>query len=150
MLPYRDSRFTILALAVFFAIAFGYAIFEARGIVLGPTIDVPAGISEVHQAYVLIQGRATRISSLAMNGQQIQVTESGDFAQPYLLAPGYNRILLDAKDSYGRTREKVIEIMYLPNSTSSSTSGQANPSATSTVGTSTPAASSTSPIAPGN
>ncbi len=143
MLPYRDSRFTFIALVLFLAIVVGYAIFEARGIVLGPTISVPTGISEVHQAYILIQGRALRISSLSMNGEQIPVTESGDFAQPYLLAPGYNRILLDAKDSYGRTREQVIQIMYVPIATSSATSTPSSTAATSS------AASSSAPIAPG-
>lgn len=141
MLPYRDSRFTVIALLVFLAIALGYAIFEARGILIGPRIDVPQGISEVHEAYILIQGRAERISSLSMDGQQIPVTESGDFAQPYLLAPGYNRIVLDAKDSYGRARQQVIQILYAPaTSTATSTHDEA--------ATSSPV-SSTDPIAPG-
>ena len=30
MLPYRDSRFTLVALIAFFAIALGYALFEER------------------------------------------------------------------------------------------------------------------------
>ena len=136
MLPYRDSRFTVVALIAFFAIALGYALFEVRGVLLGPTIDIPAGISEVHDPYVLIQGRASRISSLSMNGKQIEVTEDGAFSQPYLLALGYNRIILDAKDSYGRSRQRVIEIMYV---TSSSTAQNAAPSNTS--------GSSTAPVA---
>ena len=49
-----------------------------------------------------------------MDGKQITVTQDGDFSQAYLLASGYNRIVLDAKDQYGRTREKVLEIMYEP------------------------------------
>lgn len=143
MLPYRDSRLTLAALVVFFVIAIGYAIFEARGMVFGPTIDVPSGISEVHDPYIVISGRAERISSLSMNGQQIAVTEQGDFSQPYLLAPGYNRIVLDAKDSYGRTREKVLELMYV------AAGASATATTTTEVASSTPSASSTTPLAPG-
>ena len=150
MLPYRDSRFTVIALIVFFVIAIGYAFFEARGLLFGPTIDVPAGQTVVHDPYVVIQGSAQRISSLTMNGAQIQVTEAGAFSQPYLLASGYNRIVLDAKDQYGRTRERVIEIMYIPTSTPPAT-GSGTDSTTSTSSpqaTTSPSASSTTPVAP--
>src|SRR5882672_7866899 len=102
MLPYRDSKFTLIALIVFFLIAAGYAFFEARGQLFGPTISVPNEVSEMHDPYVLIQGTADRISSLSMNGKAITVSEDGAFSQPYLLAPGDNRIVLDAKDQYGR------------------------------------------------
>ncbi len=136
MLPYRDSRFTLIALVVFFLIAGGYAFYEARGMLFGPTIDVPAGVSEVHDPYVVIQGQANRISSLSMNGQPITVSEDGVFSQPYLLAPGYNRIILDAKDQYGRSRQRVIEIVY----TSTSSPETAPQEATTTLfASSTPA-----------
>lgn len=114
MLPYRDSRFTTILLLVFFIIAAGYAFFEARGVLFGPEIDVPQGVVETHDSYVLISGSAKRISELSMNGMPISVTENGSFSQPYLLASGYNRIVLDAKDQYGRTREKILEITYTP------------------------------------
>ena len=42
------------------------------------------------------------------------VTEEGAFEEPYVLAPGYNRIVLDAKDKYGRSRSRAIEIVYTP------------------------------------
>ena len=112
MLPYRDSRFTILALGIFFLIAILYALFEARGQLLGPTINIDTRVSIVQDPFLIIEGQAKRISSLTMNGKPIQVTESGAFREPYLLAPGYNRIVLNAKDSYGRSTEKMLEIMY--------------------------------------
>lgn len=114
MLPYRDSRLTYAALAAFFVIVLGYALFEARGLIFGPRISIPMEIARVEDPVVEIAGKAERIASLAMNGQPIPVTEDGDFAQTYVLAPGYNRITLDAADKYGRTSRKVIEIVYAP------------------------------------
>ena len=112
MLPYRDSRLTYVALGIFFLIVLGYAYYEAQGLLFGPKISVTSQVSEVHDPYVLVKGRADRIASLSMNGKMISVTESGAFEEPYLLAPGYNRIVLDAQDKYGRKRSRSIEIVY--------------------------------------
>lgn len=119
MLPYRDSTFAKIALGVFFVIAASYAYFEARGLLYGPSISVPSEIIVLHDPFATISGKADRISSLTMNGKPISVTEDGAFEEPYLLAPGYNRIALHATDKYGRTRDSVVEIMYEPPSTTS-------------------------------
>ncbi len=121
MLPYRDSRITKIALAVFFVIIAGYAYFEARGMLFGPSISISGRAMLVSDPYVEIKGSTARIASLTMNGADIPVTQSGAFDQPYTLSPGYNRIVLDAKDRYGKTAERVIEIVYRPSPTSSVT-----------------------------
>ncbi len=133
MLPYRDSRLTYIALGIFFLIVLGYAYYEARGLLFGPSITVTSNITEVHEPFVTIKGQADRIASLSMNGKTIPVTESGAFEEPYLLSVGYNRIVLDATDKYGRTRRQAIEIIYTP----STSSGQAPESAEATTSSST-------------
>jgi len=114
MLPYRDSRLTVILLGIFFLVAILYALFEARGMLLGPTIIVDTRVGSVDDPLILIEGHAERISSLTMNGREIPVTEDGLFSEPYLLAAGYNRILLEVKDSYGRSTERMLEIVYAP------------------------------------
>ena len=141
----RDSRITRFVLILFFTLAVLYGIFEARGQILGPSIEI-VGLPQLsHDPFIHIKGQASRISSISMDGRQINVTEQGNFDEPYLLAPGYNRIALDAKDSYGRTSERIIVITYVPIESS------ATSSAASTTGGATsspPSASSTVPIAP--
>ncbi|MEK7601216.1 MAG: hypothetical protein AAB480_01640 [Patescibacteria group bacterium] len=140
MLPYRDSRITTIAIVVFFVLVLGYAYFEARGLLYGPRITVSSGTTEVHDPFIQIKGTADRISSLSMNGKQINVTEGGVFDEPYLLSPGLNRIVLDATDKYGRRRSQVVQIVYTPlstDSTPSTSSGQAS-SPQATTSTSTP------------
>src|SRR3989344_9291150 len=117
MLPYRDSRLTQIALGLFFILLVGYAYCEAHGLLFGPSITVTSQIAAVHDPFVTIKGRADRISSLFMNGKAIQVPEAGDFSEPYVLAPGYNQIKLDARDKYGRNSSSVIEIVYTEDST---------------------------------
>ena len=135
MLPYRDSRLTRIALGIFFLAVLGYAYYEARGMLFGPSITVTSQVTEVREPFVTIRGRADRIASLSMNGKTVSVTENGVFEEPYLLAPGYNRIVLDARDKYGRSRSQTIEIVY-------------NPFATSTPSVGGDAASSTPVVAP--
>jgi hypothetical protein len=130
----RRGRITKIALVLFFLAVLGYAYYEARGLLFGPQITISTQLQEVGQPYVVIQGRADRISSLTVDGMSIPVTEGGAFQEPYLLAPGDNHITFNARDTYGRTSEKVIEIVYTP----SATSTMAAPSASSTTEHSSP------------
>ncbi|MDO8481828.1 MAG: hypothetical protein Q7S75_01960 [bacterium] len=131
MLPYRDSRLSRIALATFFIIVIIYAYYEARGLLFGPTIRTPTEVTVSHDRFIFIRGSADRISALFMNGKPVSVTESGAFEEPYLLAVGYNRILLRARDKYGRTSEEVVEVIYEP--IESVSTGQATKSADSPV-----------------
>jgi hypothetical protein len=142
MLPYRDSRLTRIILGIFFLIVLGYAYYEARGLLFGPTISISSGATNIVESpYVLIQGQADRIASLAVDGNPIQVTETGAFQEPYVLSPGVNRIVFDAKDKYGHTTEKVVEIVYQPSASAAVPAAAATSSALS--------ASSSPAIAPG-
>ncbi len=145
MLPYRDSRLTRIILILFFLVVLGYAYYEARGLLFGPAIDLSSQTSTVVTTpYVLIQGQALRIASLSVDGNPIQVTEAGAFQEPYVLSPGVNRIVFDAKDKYGHATEKVVEIVYTP----SAGAGAAAP--TPGIASTTPAtsAASSSAVAP--
>lgn len=114
MLPYRDTRLTRIALGLFFVAVIGYGYYELRGILWGPNITVPDTLTTVHEQLFTINGTAIHLASLSMNGNEIPVTEDGAFSHQYLLAPGYNRIVLDAKDKYGTRTQRVVEIMYEP------------------------------------
>jgi len=114
MLPYRDSRLIRIGLAIFFLIVLGYAYYEGRALLYGPTIDVAPRVMEVSEPLITISGQAQRISSLSLNGMEISVTEEGGFSEKYVLTPGYNRLILNARDKYGKTAERVVEIMYNP------------------------------------
>ena len=150
MLPYRDSPITKAALAIFFLIIVGSAYFEVRGILWGPSIAVPQSIKQVSNPYIEITGTTTHISSLEMNGASVPVTETGSFDVPYVLTPGDNRIVLDAKDTYGHTTQKVLQIVYTPSSTSSETAATSTGTTTASS-TSTPSSASseasTTPVA---
>ena len=113
MLPYRDSKPTRIALVMLFLIIIGYAYFEAQGLLYGPTINIADSSATVtHEQYVLIQGQADHLTALSVDGEPISLTEAGAFQKPLVLAPGVNRIVFDAKDKYGHSTQKVIEMVY--------------------------------------
>ncbi len=143
MLPYRDGRITRIVLVLFFLLIVGYAYYEARGVLYGPNIQVMSGIQQVSDPFISIQGKAERIADLSMNGRPISVTEDGAFDEPYLLAPGLNRIMLDATDRYGRTTQQIIEVVYTPTASSSIQSVPHTPATERRPATSTPSTSST-------
>jgi Glucodextranase, domain B len=133
MLPYRDSTLTKIALAVFFLVILGYAYFEARGILYGSAIYIAQSVEQVSTPYIELTGTTTHVASLSVNGQSVPVTEQGAFDIPYALSPGYNRIVLDASDKYGHSTQKIIQIVYTPSATSSTTVGATTTAATSTI-----------------
>jgi len=113
MLP-RDSKLIRISLLVFFALLLAYALYEGWGLISGPAIHVPTSSITTHEQYTLIRGRAERITELRLNGTTISVTESGEFQEPYLLAEGSNRLVLEARDARGRIARETLDIIYIP------------------------------------
>lgn len=114
MTPRRGSALTRILLAVLFLSLAGYAYYELRGFLHGPRIVLPEQTLLTSDTFVIIRGSAMRISTLEMNGVPISVTEDGQFEEPYLLSPGLNRLVFDAKDKYGRASQEELLIVYKP------------------------------------
>jgi hypothetical protein len=116
MIPFRANRLTVIALVVFFLAIIGYAYFEARNVIRGPSIALAATTENitVHESLVLVRGTATNINELRMNGRIIPTTEAGAFEEAHLLAAGYNKIVLSATDKIGRSATKTLELVYEP------------------------------------
>lgn len=110
----RESRVARIVLSLFFLALIGYAVYEARGVLLGPMIDVPDEALTVAEPFIHIRGRAERITELRLNGKQIPVTENGEFDEPFLLAEGSNHLILEAKDARGRTTNEKLVVIYRP------------------------------------
>lgn len=121
MLPYRNNRITAIAIIVFFLAVIGYAYFEARNILYGPRIAIatPEETLSVTDQLVHIKGRAENISELTVNGNPVSVTEDGAFDEALLLAVGYNKIVLTARDKFGRSTSKTLQILYSDTASSS-------------------------------
>ncbi len=95
----------------------GYVLYQARAIISGPQVSLtsPQSGSVVHSPLVSIEGSAKNISFISLNDRQIFVNSDGAFNEELLLAPGYNAWELEAKDKFGRTVSKKIELVLSKN-----------------------------------
>jgi hypothetical protein len=92
----------------------GYSLFEARGIIIGPTIEItePKNGESLNESLTTIEGRAKHVSFISMNDHPITVDESGDFSEKLLLSPGYNIIKLKVVDRFGREKVSFLELLF--------------------------------------
>ena len=95
-------------------IVLGYSYGRTRDIVAGPRIEVMAPKVEtpVSNSLIQIEGRATNVAFLTLNGREIFTDEMGYFKETVLLSYGYNILTIYARDKFGRGVEKTIELVY--------------------------------------
>lgn len=95
----------------------GYALYQARNILGGPQVKIvtPQNGETVTNPLTEIKGMATNITFLSLNDRQIYTDASGNFDEELLLLPGYNVWTLEAKDKFGRTVSKKIELVLEEN-----------------------------------
>ena len=99
---------------IFFLILVAYGLFQTKNLILGPNIAIasPLDGAAVGLNPVKVEGQADRIAFLSLNGEQIFTDENGHFSQKLLLTPGYNIIKLEAQDKFGRTINKILNLVY--------------------------------------
>ena len=93
-----------------------YVYLQSREYLRGPvlTIEEPLNGSMSTTSLVALLGRAHNISFLTLNGRQIFTDEQGRFKESLLLQDGYNIMTLEAKDRFGHSVEKRLELVYKP------------------------------------
>lgn len=124
----RDNILTGYAIGLFFLAVIGYALFEARWLILGPTIAISSDTSATSTQFIIIRGSAQHSSTLLFNGAPVAVTENGTFGEGFVLIPGVNELYFDATDRYGHSVHKVVTIVY-----TATTSATLTTSATTTT-----------------
>lgn len=114
MRSFTNDRLKRIIYAVALTILACYVAYETGPFLAGPSLRVTSPINgeTLTEPAVTVTGVAKRISFITLNGRNIFVTKEGVFTESLLLLPGYNILLLEAKDSFGRTTEKRLELVY--------------------------------------
>lgn len=115
----RESRF-LLKSFIFVSVCIlviGYALFQSRHFIEGPSLVIltPSNGATLKGPFVIIEGRATNISSITLNNRNILVDQKGGFKEQLLLSEGYNVITIKAEDKFKRTVLKRLELIYNDN-----------------------------------
>ena len=96
-----------------------YGIFNARNLIMGPTIEIfsPAKNMETEENVIDIKGRAKNVTFISLNEKPIFVDEEGLFEEKLLLSPGSNIIQIKARDRFKKEIVKTINIYYKQSTT---------------------------------
>ncbi|MBX4198502.1 hypothetical protein KW782_04195 [Candidatus Parcubacteria bacterium] len=91
----------------------GYALYQAQNLINGPELNLeyPINGSTLNTPAVAIKGIAKNVAYISLNNRQIFIDNEGLFNEELVLAPGYNIWTLEAKDKFGRSVSKKIELI---------------------------------------
>ncbi len=104
---------TLIILALLLIV--GYGLFEARRLIVGPTliIESPIDGSATSSTLVTVVGRVENISFLTINDQSASANEEGRFVYRYSPPVGYTALTAAATDRFGRRVEQRITFTLL-------------------------------------
>lgn len=103
---------------IFFALfllgLLAYGVFEARFLILGPsiTVETPENGAFVTENTVIVEGKTSNISRIALNDRPIFIDEAGRFAERLVLSEGYTIMKLTIADRFGRERQEIIHLAH--------------------------------------
>lgn len=101
------------------AILVSYGVFNARNILIGPTIEIfsPSKDMETGSNVLTVKGRAKNITFISLNEKPIFVDTEGLFENKLLLSPGSNIIEIKAKDRFKNEVIKTMKVYYTEDQT---------------------------------
>lgn len=111
----RTARESLRPLFIIFllvgAVAYGY--FQARAYLEGPVISLesPAPGLVLEGPSFTVSGTIRNAAFISLNGRQIYTTEEGFFREQLLAPVGYTVVTLKARDRFGHSEEKEIELV---------------------------------------
>jgi len=90
-----------------------YGLYKSKGLISGPKIIIesPTNGSTVASTNTEVTGKVSNVAAVFLNGNQIFTNEKGEFKEGLLLASGYNIIVIDAKDKFGRETKEMREVV---------------------------------------
>lgn len=106
---------TILKLFVILILISGFAaygLYRSRSILSGPSIEISSPVTggSASNPMVEVKGKVQNVAAVFLNGNQIFTNEDGEFKESLLLAGGYNIIVVNAKDKFGREAKQIREV----------------------------------------
>ncbi len=107
-MSFRHIIFLVVVL-----VAFGYFLFEARGVLLYPPLYVfePHNNEVFHTTRIHVAGSTDPDSHVLVNGRDFIADPNGNFDGLVTVNPGYNPIGFSVRDRFGHETQKVLQIV---------------------------------------
>lgn len=108
-------RWIVLATFLTFLLLLGgYVLFQVRGISSTPplTLIEPLDGTQVAEPMVRVRGKTLPEATVAINGQQVAVNETGEFSMILSIPRGTTLVVVSAKRRHGKKIEQSRRVMY--------------------------------------
>lgn len=107
-----------------------YTLFELRHLIAGPVVALsyPQNGATVADPLIEITGTTRNVARLTLNDRQIFVDSKGTLRESLLLASGYNVLRIEARDRFGRTVMRTLEVVVVETTASTTARGTPPPS----------------------
>lgn len=103
----------IMVLMLFSGLA-AYIFFNTRLFVQGPQIIINGPENGFSSDFGLVEvhGQVLNSSFISLNGRAVLIDENSNFSESVLLYPGYNILIIEAKDKFDRQVNKQLDLVY--------------------------------------
>lgn len=91
----------------------GYCLFQARYLILGPslTIEAPRDGEVVTSPLIIISGHARNVAWITLNDRQIYTDEDGYWSEKLIVSKGLSIMTAKARDRFGRETQESVRII---------------------------------------
>jgi hypothetical protein len=110
----HSSSLTVALVLILLTV--GYGVFQARTLIVGPTLVVhePRPGKTLTNTLMEVRGTATNVTHITVNGRPATFDLSGNFKETLLTPEGYGTILIEAENRFGRKVSTQVDIMGAP------------------------------------
>lgn len=105
----NSSILKILIISFIGLILIGYIVFRFYPLVSGPSLSVTHQQTDlVDVSYIDLTIKTARVTSLSVQGDAIDISDSGTTSAQYYLSTGSNTILIQGCDQYDTCKDEEI------------------------------------------
>jgi len=118
--PYSlESGFNLKKFAATVSLVFlvSYGLFNARKLIMGPSIEIfepKTEEVETDSNIITIKGKALNAAFINLNERPIFADTNGIFEEKLLLSEGFNTIEIKARDRFKKEIQKTVTVYYKP------------------------------------
>lgn len=93
-----------------------FIIYKSTYRIAGPEVEIISPLfTNTTEKIIYIEGKALNAQTLSINGYLTPQNTEGLFQKPLILSLGYNIIVVEAKDRFGKIKKLELPIYYKPN-----------------------------------
>ncbi len=112
--PFQKVRF--FSIIAFVVVLVGYSVFEMKSALFGVRIKLENAsetVARVSDPLFPLSGLVAHAETFTINGRMVPIDQEGRFSDDIVLAEGYNKIELAARDRFGKEDTVELSVVFI-------------------------------------